>query len=80
MPRAIEFILADLGRACDDPVAAEIISRSSSEIIRLRNRLAAAFRRNRKLDALESMGVDNWEGYDEAMRDLYDEDSSLGDD
>ncbi len=72
MPRAIEFILADHGRACDDPVAAEIISKGSSEIIGLRNRLAAAYRRNRKLDALESMGVDNWEGYDEAIRDLDD--------
>lgn len=25
----------------------------------------------RRLDALEAMGVDNWEGYDDAMRDYY---------
>lgn len=27
-----------------------------------------------KLDALEAYGVDNWEGYDEAMRSLFYED------
>lgn len=27
----------------------------------------------RKLDALEASGVDNWEGYDEAMSELGDE-------
>ena len=27
-----------------------------------------------KLDALESFGVDNWQGYDEAMRSIADED------
>lgn len=27
-----------------------------------------------KLDALEAYGVDNWEGYDEAMRSLFCED------
>jgi len=25
----------------------------------------------RRLDALEAAGVDNWEGYDEAIRDYY---------
>lgn len=30
--------------------------------------------RLKKLDALEAMGVDNWQGYDEAMRELYSED------
>jgi hypothetical protein len=27
-----------------------------------------------KLDALEAAGVDNWEGYDEVMRELHAED------
>jgi hypothetical protein len=29
--------------------------------------------RKRKLDALEAAGVDNWEGYGEAMRSLEEE-------
>jgi hypothetical protein len=28
----------------------------------------------RKLWALEAAGVDNWEGYDQAMQDVYSED------
>lgn len=28
-----------------------------------------------KLDALEAAGVDNWEGYDDAMREVYNADN-----
>lgn len=31
-------------------------------------------KRSRKLNCLESFGVDNWEGYDIAMQEFYGED------
>jgi hypothetical protein len=71
--RAIEFILADEAERQEGEAEKQLLKNASSEIIGLRNRLAAAFRRNRKLEALEEAGVDNWEGYDEAMRSLHEE-------
>lgn len=61
--KAIEFRLAAM--TCQYPATRD---EAVSEIIGLRNRLAAALRQLRKLEALEAAGVDNWEGYDEAMQ------------
>ena len=36
------------------------------------SRLAELLTAERKLDCLEAMGVDNWEGYDEAMSNYRD--------
>lgn len=44
-------------------IAKETIERQGLSLIKNLNRL-------NKLDALETYGVDNWEGYDEAMRSL----------
>lgn len=68
--RAIEFRLNDWARS-GEPLTfeeRETLNKAADELIGLRNRLAAALRKNRKLSALEASGVDNWEGYEEAMR------------
>jgi len=65
--RSIEFILADEAERLEPGSEQTLLKNASNEIIGLRNRLAAALRRNEKLAALEEFGVDNWEGYDEAM-------------
>ena len=39
----------------------------------LRKSLTVAIARNVKLDALEEAGVDNWEGYGDAMAELHTE-------
>lgn len=44
------------------------------EIMELQSNLKEAQRDLRKLDALEAFGVDNWEGYSEAMRSLEEDD------
>lgn len=80
MTRSIEFILADEAKRTTDDASAQLLMNASSEIIGLKNRLAAAFRRNRKLEALEAYGVDNWEGYDEAIRELRKEEDDYDND
>ena len=77
--RAIEFILADEAKRLESPEA-DLLNYASSEIIGLRNRLAAALRKNRWYDALIDAGVDNWEGYDEAMRAIHEEEAGDRDD
>lgn len=47
-------------------IAKETIARQGLALIKNLDRL-------NKLDALEAYGVDNWEGYDEAMRSLIEE-------
>lgn len=77
--RAIEFILGDEADRMPPGPERQLLMIASQEIIGLRNRLAAAFRRNRKLEALEACGVDNWEGYSDAMSDIHSKDDSLED-
>ncbi len=43
-----------------------------SKIADLNERIAELEERDRTLSALEAAGVDNWEGYSEAMRSLSD--------
>lgn len=58
--------LDDLGNACfDEDLLEEIEARHEDNEVKAR--LA-------KLDALEAHGVDNWEGYDEAMRSVGEDD------
>ena len=57
-----------------DSDAASIIEAAIITITRLEKFKANAEPRLAKLDALEAYGVDNWEGYDEAMRSLSAED------
>lgn len=71
MDKAIEFILADLASSKKAGSPEEIVlNNASSEIIGLRNRLAAALRKNRWFDALVAAGVSDWEGYEDAMADF----------
>lgn len=47
-------------------------------VILTRQEYDALVRASQKLTALEGAGVDNWEGYDDAMRDFYAEDEDDG--
>lgn len=57
-----------------DNDAASIIEAAIITITRLEKFKADAESDLAKLNALEAHGVDNWQGYDEAMRSLSDED------
>ena len=57
-----------------DSDAASIIEAAIITITRLEKFKADAESDLAKLNALEAHGVDNWQGYDEAMRSLSDED------
>jgi hypothetical protein len=58
----------------DDENLRIVLSAAGTAIQNLTNRLNTLETRINKLDALEAYGVDNWEGYDEAMRSIADED------
>lgn len=80
MLKAIEFILADLanGQEAGSPEE-HVLNYASGEIIGLRNRLAAALRKNRWYDALIAAGVNDWEGYEDAMAEFKGEDDGQDD-
>jgi hypothetical protein len=71
--RAIEFILADEAQHQDDQAARRILELASSEIIGLRNRLAAALRRGHWYDRLIEAGVEEWEGFEAVRQQLAEE-------
>ena len=58
----------------DDENLRIVLSAAGTAIQNLTHRLNTLKTRIDKLDALEAYGVDNWEGYDEAMRSIADED------
>lgn len=58
----------------DDENLRIVLIAAGTAIQNLTNRLNTLETRINKLDALEAYGVDNWEGYDEAMRSIADED------
>ncbi len=80
MTRAIEFVLFDEARRLGESPERTLLENASNEIIMLRNRLAASLRRNRVLDALVSAGVDEWEGYNDALEDIRKEEGDSADD
>lgn len=61
-----DFGLAEFGCSCPREDFRGTVADLVGEIERLRERV-------RKLDRLEAAGVDNWSGYDTAMRPLWDE-------
>ena len=74
---AVEFRLSDVlanVRSHMTFTEIDVVNEAITELIGQRNRLSAGFRMKRereaKLAALESHGVDNWEGYDAAMSDI----------
>ncbi len=73
--RAIEFILADEAKRLEEPEAT-LLKTASSEIIGLRNRLAVALRRGRLYGALIDAGVEDWEGFEEAMQQIREEEQA----
>lgn len=53
-----------------------LLDKAANELTSLRNLWEAAHNRNKKLEALENAGVDNWQGYDFAMESLEDDEDS----
>jgi len=54
----------------DDQNLKMVLNAAGTAIQNLNNKLNKAGARLTKLEALEAYGVDNWEGYDEAMRSI----------
>ena len=54
---------------CSAHDAADAVSELLAEVDRLRDRVAELDKDSLILSALEAAGVDNWEGYDDALRD-----------
>lgn len=54
----------------DDQNLKMVLNAAGTAIQNLKNKLNKAGARLTKLEALEAYGVDNWEGYDEAMRSI----------
>ena len=80
MTRAIEFVLFDEARRLGESPERILLENASNEITMLRNRLAASLRRNRVLDALVSAGVDEWEGYNDALENIRKEEGDSAND
>ncbi len=58
-------------------ISEEAARDAQAEIDRLKKRVDTLYREANKLDYLEAYGVDNWEGYEEAMasyREMYGDD------
>lgn len=71
---AIEDTYFKMAADQDDENLKLVLNTAGTVIQNLRQKLEKAEDRLKKLDALEANGVDNWEGYDEAMRSIADED------
>lgn len=67
MAKLMEEVIEDEANNCDDIHTAAFLNTAAQVMRRLRASLTKAQDRNKILDCLEECGVDNWEGYSEAM-------------
>ena len=66
--------LATAGRTTYVPSSDNIVCvKLAQDVLTLRKEVAFLEHRVEKLDALEAAGVDNWDGYADAMEDIDDE-------
>lgn len=65
---AIEDTYFKMAEEQDDEALKMVLNTAGHALQNMRKKLERAQERIKKLDALETWGVDNWEGYDEAMR------------
>lgn len=68
---ALEDTLYKIAEEQTDEAYKGVLNAAADALSHLRRRLNRETKRAQKLDALEAAGVDNWEGYSEAMKILY---------